>query len=56
MGADHILPGWFTLDRDITVAPDGSVTVAPGSAEALGRVLDQFAATLPRTPLYAAAS
>ncbi|MFC9675127.1 NADPH-dependent FMN reductase [Streptomyces sp. NPDC056949] len=58
MGADHIVQGWFTLDKDITVAPDGTVGVAPGSAEALGRVVDQFSGALTRTarPLLAAAS
>ncbi|MFF1395275.1 NADPH-dependent FMN reductase [Streptomyces sp. NPDC058287] len=58
MGADHIVQGWFTLDKDITVAPDGTVSVAPGSAEALGRVVDQFSGALTRTarPLLAAAS
>ncbi|MFF1354709.1 NADPH-dependent FMN reductase [Streptomyces sp. NPDC058297] len=58
MGADHIVQGWFTLDKDITVAPDGAVSVAPGSAEALGRVVDQFSGALTHTarPLLAAAS
>ncbi|MGW6399536.1 NADPH-dependent FMN reductase [Streptomyces sp. NPDC055134] len=58
MGADHIVQGWFTLDKDITVAPDGTVGVAPGSAEALSRVVDQFSGALTRTarPLLAAAS
>ncbi|WP_329432328.1 MULTISPECIES: NADPH-dependent FMN reductase [unclassified Streptomyces] len=58
MGADHIVQGWFTLDKDITVAPDGTVGVAPGSAEALSRVIDQFSGALARTarPLLAAAS
>lgn len=58
MGADHIVQGWFTLDKDITIAPDGTVSVAPGSAEALGRVVDQFSGALTRTarPLLAAAS
>ncbi|MFF1688176.1 MULTISPECIES: NADPH-dependent FMN reductase [unclassified Streptomyces] len=58
MGADHIVQGWFTLDKDITVAPDGTVSVAPGSAEALGRVVDQFSGALTHTarPLLAAAS
>ncbi|MEU1261671.1 NADPH-dependent FMN reductase [Streptomyces cellulosae] len=46
MGPAHIVPGWFTLDKDITVAEDGSVTVAPGAAEALARVTDQFSASL----------
>ncbi|MEU6658954.1 NADPH-dependent FMN reductase [Streptomyces sp. NPDC046821] len=48
MGAGHIVQGWFTLDKDITVGRDGSVTVAPGSAEALERVVDQFSAALGR--------
>ncbi|MEK0098179.1 NADPH-dependent FMN reductase [Streptomyces sp. A475] len=58
MGAAHIVQGWFTLDKDIAVATDGTVSVAPGSAEALGRVVDQFSAALTRTarPLLAAAS
>ncbi|MEU8483346.1 NADPH-dependent FMN reductase [Streptomyces sp. NPDC048641] len=58
MGADHIVQGWFTLDKDITVAPDGTVSVAPGSAEALGRVVDQFSGALTHTArlLLAAAS
>ncbi|MEW2168261.1 NADPH-dependent FMN reductase [Streptomyces sp. NPDC007084] len=55
MGAAHIVQGWFTLDKDITTAPDGSVTVAPGTAEALAQVVDQFSVALGRTPLLAAA-
>ncbi|MFD7862069.1 NADPH-dependent FMN reductase [Streptomyces sp. NPDC059783] len=46
MGAAHIVPGWFTLDKDITVGRDGSLTVAPDSAEALGQVTDAFSAAL----------
>ncbi|MGW2648061.1 NADPH-dependent FMN reductase [Streptomyces sp. NPDC001393] len=56
MGAAHIVQGWFTLDQDITVREDGSVTVAPATAEALGHVVDQFSAALDRTPVLAAAS
>lgn len=56
MGAAHIVQGWFTLDKDITVREDGSLTVAPATAEALGQVVDQFSAALDRTPLLAAAS
>ncbi|MGW1724121.1 NADPH-dependent FMN reductase [Streptomyces sp. NPDC002306] len=56
MGATHIVPGWFTLDTDITVHENGSLTVAPGAAEALTQVVDQFSAALGRTPLLAAAS
>ncbi|MFJ3640433.1 NADPH-dependent FMN reductase [Streptomyces sp. NPDC090108] len=57
MGADHIVQGWFTLDSDIAVREDGSVTVAPSAAEALGQVVDRFSAALGRTaPFLAAAS
>ncbi|WP_405445524.1 NADPH-dependent FMN reductase [Streptomyces achromogenes] len=56
MGAAHIVQGWFTLDKDITVRQDGSLTVAPATAEALGHVVDQFAAALDRTPVLAAAT
>jgi FMN reductase len=55
MGAAHIVQGWFTLDKDITTGQDGSVTVAPGTAEALAQVVDQFSAALGRTPLLAVA-
>ncbi|MGW0686263.1 NADPH-dependent FMN reductase [Streptomyces sp. NPDC002754] len=55
MGPAHITPGWFTLDKDITVGDDGRLTVAPGSAEALAQVTDQFSAALGgRTALLAA--
>ncbi|UED87330.1 NADPH-dependent FMN reductase [Streptomyces profundus] len=46
MGATHILPGWFTLDKDITVAEDGTLTVAEPSAEALAQVVDAFSTAL----------
>ncbi|MGW2705502.1 NADPH-dependent FMN reductase [Streptomyces sp. NPDC001340] len=56
MGPAHITPGWFTLDEDITVGEDGTLKVAPGSAEALAQVTDQFSAALGgRTTLLAAA-
>ncbi|MFD9356344.1 NADPH-dependent FMN reductase [Streptomyces sp. NPDC060031] len=55
MGAAHIAPGWFTLDRDITLGEGGRVTIAPGSAEALERVTDQFSAALRGHPTLAAA-
>ncbi|MGW6458878.1 NADPH-dependent FMN reductase [Streptomyces sp. NPDC055078] len=56
MGAAHIVQGWFTLDKDIAVGDDGTLTVAPGPAEALARVVDQFSGTLSsRTALPAAA-
>ncbi|MFI7401136.1 NADPH-dependent FMN reductase [Streptomyces sp. NPDC049541] len=56
MGAGHIVQGWFTLDKDITVHEDGRLTVAPGAGEALAQVVDQFSTALGRTPLLAAAS
>ncbi|MFF7813326.1 NADPH-dependent FMN reductase [Streptomyces sp. NPDC007945] len=46
MGAAHIVQGWFTLDKDIEVGQDGSLTVSPGAAEALAQVVDQFSAAL----------
>ncbi|OIJ99837.1 NADPH-dependent FMN reductase [Streptomyces monashensis] len=56
MGPAHITPGWFTLDKDITVGEDGTLTVAPGSAEALAQLTDQFSAALGgRTAVLAAA-
>ncbi|MGW5233697.1 NADPH-dependent FMN reductase [Streptomyces nodosus] len=55
MGPAHITPGWFTLDKDITVREDGTLTVAPGSVEALAQVTDRFSAALGgRTTLLAA--
>ncbi|MFG3208646.1 NADPH-dependent FMN reductase [Streptomyces tendae] len=64
MGAAHVVPGWFTLDRDISAHEDGTVTAAPDAAEALAHVLDQFGAALtaraavpgPTAPALAAAS
>ncbi|MFD3586087.1 NADPH-dependent FMN reductase [Streptomyces sp. NPDC058683] len=55
MGAAHIVPGWFTLDKDITTDTDGRLSVAPGSADALTEVTDRFSAALRgRTPRLAA--
>lgn len=55
MGPAHITPGWFTLDKDITVGEDGTATLAPGPAEGLARVTDQFSAALGgRTTVLAA--
>ncbi|MGW9023453.1 NADPH-dependent FMN reductase [Streptomyces sp. NPDC055722] len=55
MGAGHIVQGWFTLDKDLTVHEDGSLTVAAAATEALTQVVDRFSAVLDRTPLLAAA-
>ncbi|WP_329390484.1 NADPH-dependent FMN reductase [Streptomyces sp. NBC_01716] len=46
MGAGHITPGWFTLDKEITVGDDGTLTIAPAAAEALTEVTDRFSALL----------
>lgn len=56
MGAAHIVPGWFTLDKDITVGPNGALTVAPDAAEALEHVVDQFSLALGGHPAQVAAS
>ncbi|MBW8796934.1 MAG: NADPH-dependent FMN reductase [Streptomyces sp.] len=57
MGAAHIVQGWFTLDKDITVGEDGTLTLAPAAADALVPVVDRFsAALLGRAPVLAAAS
>ncbi|MDQ0779395.1 FMN reductase [Streptomyces aurantiacus] len=55
MGARHIVQGWFTLDKDITVGEDGVLTVAPAATEALTQVLDQFSEALDHRPILAAA-
>ncbi|GAA4820378.1 NADPH-dependent FMN reductase [Streptomyces ziwulingensis] len=55
MGAGHIVQGWFTLDKDITVGDDGLLAVAPAAAEALVQVVDHFSAALGRTAPLAAA-
>jgi FMN reductase len=56
MGAAHIVQGWFTLDKDITVHEDGSLSLAPAATEGLARVVDRFSAVLGGTPALAAAS
>ncbi|WP_428956880.1 NADPH-dependent FMN reductase [Streptomyces sp. cg35] len=45
MGAAHIVPGWFTLDKDITVEGDRTV-IAPASALALDQAAAVFSAEL----------
>ncbi|MFF2183914.1 NADPH-dependent FMN reductase [Streptomyces sp. NPDC058155] len=55
MGAGHIAPGWFTLDKEITVGDDGTLTVAPGTAEALAQVTDRFSALLGGSASHVAA-
>ncbi|MFI6120935.1 NADPH-dependent FMN reductase [Streptomyces sp. NPDC051064] len=46
MGAAHIVPGWFTLDKDLTAGENGTLSVAPGAAEALAQVTDTFSRLL----------
>ncbi|GGX05269.1 FMN reductase (NADPH) [Streptomyces malachitofuscus] len=56
MGAAHVVQGWFTLDKDITVGDDGTLTVTQGAADALAQVVDRFSDALTdRTSLVAAA-
>jgi len=56
MGADHVLPGWFVVDKHITVAADGTVAVQPDTAQEVHRVVDAFSAALAarRRPLAVA--
>ncbi|WP_299534276.1 NADPH-dependent FMN reductase [uncultured Streptomyces sp.] len=57
MGAAHIVPGWFTLDKDLTVGEDGTLRVAPGTAGALEEVTDRFSLALGgRLPVLAASA
>ncbi|MGY4976774.1 NADPH-dependent FMN reductase [Streptomyces sp. 900105755] len=56
MGAAHIVPGWFTLDKDITTDADGRLTVSAASAEALAEVTDRFSAALHGRPTHLAAA
>ncbi|MET7551615.1 MULTISPECIES: NADPH-dependent FMN reductase [unclassified Streptomyces] len=56
MGAAHIVQGWFTLDKDITVGDDGTPAVAPASADALAQVTDAFSAALGGRPALMAAT
>ncbi|WP_433177577.1 NADPH-dependent FMN reductase [Actinoallomurus sp. CA-150999] len=55
MGADHIVQGWFVLDRDITVHEDGKISIEPRTDETLGRLIDQFSTATGRIPRLAAA-
>ncbi|ROO84594.1 FMN reductase [Actinocorallia herbida] len=47
LGADHIVQGWFVLDRHIDVHASG-VTVDPASGDPLFKVVDGFSAALGR--------
>lgn len=54
MGAAHIVPGWFTLDSEILIGEDDTLTLAPPAAEALKQVVDQFSAALSRAAVTVA--
>lgn len=54
LGADHVVPGWFVLDRHITIRGD-EAGLDPDHAAPLYRVVDAFAsAVTARRPLLAA--
>ncbi|GGO23669.1 FMN reductase (NADPH) [Microbispora rosea subsp. aerata] len=54
LGADHVVPGWFVLDRHITI-DGGEVALDPEHAAPLHRVVDAFASAVDaRRPLLAA--
>ncbi|MEU6427977.1 NADPH-dependent FMN reductase [Microbispora sp. NPDC046973] len=54
LGADHVVPGWFVLDRHIAVRGD-EAGLDPDHAAPLYRVVDAFASALAaRRPLLAA--
>lgn len=54
LGADHVVPGWFVLDRHITIRGD-EAGLDPDHAAPLYRVVDAFAAAVAaRRPLLAA--
>ncbi|MFE7133274.1 NADPH-dependent FMN reductase [Streptomyces sp. NPDC057638] len=55
MGATHVVQGWFTLDRHISVREDGSVALAPEAADGLDPVVRQFSAALGGRAVLAAA-
>lgn len=55
MGAEHITPGWFALDKHLTTGRDGTMTVEPETARHLDRVLDGFADALERAAPTASA-
>jgi FMN reductase len=53
MGATHIVPGWFTLDKHLAVGADGSLEIEPTTRVELERVLDTFSAALGGRPALA---
>ncbi|MCA1217528.1 NADPH-dependent FMN reductase [Streptomyces sp. 8L] len=56
MGADHIVRGWFVLDRHITVREDGSVFLDEAARGDLYRVADAFSEAVARSDAAAVSS
>jgi FMN reductase len=60
MGAGHVVPGYFLLDRLITVPVDGPVSLDPGAETALHAALtgflDALGGRVPRPLVVAAAA
>jgi FMN reductase len=48
MGAGHIAPGRFVLDRLVTIHADGTVAIEPEAQALLLAVVEEFAAALTR--------
>ncbi|WP_083974188.1 NADPH-dependent FMN reductase [Herbidospora daliensis] len=46
MNPAHITQGWFTLDKDIMVGDDDTLTIAPAAARALADVTNRFSRAL----------
>ncbi|HVV20287.1 MAG TPA: NADPH-dependent FMN reductase [Pseudonocardiaceae bacterium] len=46
LGAHHILPGWFVLDKHIDGRTNGQLAIRPESAHPLYDVVDTFSRTL----------
>jgi FMN reductase len=57
MGATHVLPGWFVLDRHILPRPDdGGTDLDPSVPPLLDPLVDRFSAALSRSATVPAVS
>ncbi|MFG2822885.1 NADPH-dependent FMN reductase [Kitasatospora sp. NPDC048365] len=56
MAPAQITPGWFVLDREISVREDGTVALPERAAGPLAQVTDQFSLALGGRPVLSAAS
>jgi FMN reductase len=56
MGAGHVLPGWFVLDREIAHAPALPVVTAPETERLLHTVVDRFSTALQAAPALTASA